>query len=523
MFVLAIIISSCFVCGVFSFRIIKHDTYTHTCRSMFPRRESHLGFSSKKYLKLHHSIARGRVPENLLLMSKLASSDIPIDDLKRKPSILFRNTLKTIFGLGTLFLINSSSSKMLKYFNISFPASLAAMIAVFTIMIIIGNNDDKIAASVLNTFLPAMAFIKAWLPLFFVPPLVVIPLKFHLLHGKVFQLLSVIIIGGVLSLTSTAYIGRWTASSAPSPVNRTKENKSVNKVSPSDPRPTSSLPSPRIPILVVISIFSFEIMMKSRNPLVKRVLGVSLGASSTIGSYLIATHWTSAAMKKIAHPAIICALLSTLVQYAWGLVTNQSFASLLSSYYGNGNGAGDIVSAFLGPSIITFGFQLYQQKSLLFSNTSRVVLTSLFSAFFGLFSSSLLSRIFRLGIPEVALSSLTRCITTPLALAGAKLTLADPSLSALAVVISGLLGASFGKAWLSFLGFKEKEDDITVGLAIGASAHGLGSASLVNEPIQFASSIVAMTLTGLFTIVLLSIKPLKHLLISIATNGFKPL
>ena len=59
---------------------------------------------------------------------------------------------------------------------------------------------------------------------------------------------------------------------------------------------------------------------------------------------------------------------------------------------------------------------------------------------------------------------------------------------------------------------------MSVGLAMGASAHGLGTASLAHEPVRFAASVVSMTLTGLFTVVLLSIVPFKDLLVAIATN-----
>lgn len=223
----------------------------------------------------------------------------------------------------------------------------------------------------------------------------------------------------------------------------------------------------------------------------------------------MATFWVPASAKKIAHPAFICALLSVGFQSLWGVMTGQSGSQMLFDYFGKGGGAGDLISAFLGPSIITFGLQLYQQRQLLASNSFRFFMTTLFSAMFGLTSSSFLSKLVGLSPLAVSMSPLTRCITTPLALAGAKLTGADPSLAALSVVVSGLLGASLGSSWLSFLGFK---DDITLGLAIGAASHGLGSASVSNEPTKFAASIVSMTLTGLFTVILLSFATVRNVL-----------
>ena len=62
------------------------------------------------------------------------------------------------------------------------------------------------------------------------------------------------------------------------------------------------------------------------------------------------------------------------------------------------------------------------------------------------------------------------------------------------------------------------EDPLCIGLSMGSSAHGIGTAALSLNPIQFASSVVSMTLTGLWTIILLSYKPLRSQLIRISTN-----
>jgi len=55
----------------------------------------------------------------------------------------------------------------------------------------------------------------------------------------------------------------------------------------------------------------------------------------------------------------------------------------------------------------------------------------------------------------MSLAPLTRCITSPLALAAAKLTGADPSVSALIVVLTGIIGASFGDSFLNWIGVRD--------------------------------------------------------------------
>ena len=47
------------------------------------------------------------------------------------------------------------------------------------------------------------------------------------------------------------------------------------------------------------------------------------------------------------------------------------------------------------------------------------------------------------------------------------------------VILTGLLGASIGQGIMNRLGVR---DDVTQGLVIGSTAHGLGSAGKSKEP-----------------------------------------
>ena len=55
-----------------------------------------------------------------------------------------------------------------------------------------------------------------------------------------------------------------------------------------------------------------------------------------------------------------------------------------------------------------------------------------------------------------------------------------------------------------------------LGLSVGASAHGLGSAAVSYDAKKFSSAVVAMTLTGLWTVVLLTVPSVTSLLLKIA-------
>ena len=59
-------------------------------------------------------------------------------------------------------------------------------------------------------------------------------------------------------------------------------------------------------------------------------------------------------------------------------------------------------------------------------------------------------------------------------------------------------------------------NDVVDGLAIGAASHGLGAAALSSQPLKFAAAIVSMTLTGLWTVLLLTLPRVKATLMKMA-------
>lgn len=69
------------------------------------------------------------------------------------------------------------------------------------------------------------------------------------------------------------------------------------------------------------------------------------------------------------------------------------------------------------------------------------------------------------------------------------------------------------------LSFGRVKNPAARGLAQGGSAHGLGTAAMVDEPTAFAFSAVAMALTATASTVLVSIPPVRAALLSIALGA----
>lgn len=424
------------------------------------------------------------------------------------------NLSKMVLGLAFLKYIDKYLSTLFRLRNIQFPSSLGGMIGIFSILTSISVFNSSVSNAILEQFMPALSFMRVWLALFFIPPLVVLPLKYSLLSKNASQLISVIVVGFIGSLMSSGIIAEL--------FGRRKKKASEFQIfveSQRTPVVTSTysvqLPSP-LPFIfgtvvaIAVSYLSKVGQVASLNNFY-RSSQILFGLLSTIASFLIANKWVPTSWKKVAHPVLTCAVLSMGTQYLGGAALDIPFTTMLSNYYGFGTGPGDSISSMLGPAIVCFGIQLYQYRNLLVQNSFRVLFTTFFSALFGLVSSSYLAKLVGLKGGVVSSSLLTRCITSPLALAGARLTGADPTLSALIVVVTGLLGGSFGSAILKNV--MRVNDDVSIGLSIGASAHGLGAASVASEPAQFSAAIVSMTLTGLFTVILLSVEKLRFMLL----------
>jgi putative effector of murein hydrolase len=243
----------------------------------------------------------------------------------------------------------------------------------------------------------------------------------------------------------------------------------------------------------------------------RRIFGTAL----TVASYTFAVQQTPAQLKLFLHPVIVSATLIYSGYCALARTTGETARVALMSYFGSGTGPGDILSRLLGTAIISFGVQLFQYKDLLFRNKMRFFLSTFATAITGVFSSAVGVRYLQVtGLTSQA-SILTRCITTPLAIAAGKLTGADPTLTSAVSLLTGIIGASTGPRLLSRM---RVEDPLSQGMALGSSSHSLGASAVVDNPVKFASAIVAMCLTGVWTVALLSVPVVRELVLKLASN-----
>lgn len=181
------------------------------------------------------------------------------------------------------------------------------------------------------------------------------------------------------------------------------------------------------------------------------------------------------------------------------LVTIAIIIVLLLSFnveYSTYQKGSHMIDFMLGPSVVALGYALYTQVAQIKANAVSI-LTSLFvGSVTGIGSVLLLAKI--VGTSKVlAMTLAPKSVTTPIAIAISERFGGIPSLTAVVVISVGIIGGIAGPWILRVLKVDSK---IAVGLALGASAHGLGTARAMElGAIEGAIGGLAIGLTGLIT------------------------
>jgi putative effector of murein hydrolase len=224
---------------------------------------------------------------------------------------------------------------------------------------------------------------------------------------------------------------------------------------------------------------------------------------------------------KVVHPLVTSSVIVMGLTRLFAIATGSSFLGDLATYKTGSlelsrAGAGDILLYLLGPSVVSFALSMYSRRGLLKSNLLVVFVSMLVSSGASLYATAAFVRILQLGGrlgSVVRLSVLSRNVTTALAMAVTSILGGDISIACSVVVMTGILGATVGKSFLTSLGIV---DPACRGLGIGGSSQGLGVASLSDEPEAFPFAAVSMVLTAVAATTMVSIPAVKQSLINVA-------
>jgi predicted murein hydrolase (TIGR00659 family) len=168
--------------------------------------------------------------------------------------------------------------------------------------------------------------------------------------------------------------------------------------------------------------------------------------------------------------------------------------------YDDYNRGGSIVSFFLGPAVVALAVPLYREREVIRRRLLPIAIGIGAGALVSIFLSVFLAG--ALGASEITVRSLApRSVTTPIAIGIAEHTGGIPALAAGVVVMTGVLGAVAGPAYLTLLRVR---DPVARGLALGTASHGLATARALEEGgLEGAVAGLAIGLHGLLAVFLI--------------------
>jgi len=460
---------------------------------------------------------------------------------------------KSLLSVGLWCLMDVAFRRLFQRLNLAskFPSSLGGCGVVLAVLLLSSKSSPsstQTKESKLHRLLsPGAALLAKWLPVFFVPSLVTLPLVGGIdsLGGpaELLKTLAVVLGGFYFTLLTTAGsvlgVGKLMGKKA------NVVEKEEPPVATSDFE--SAMPETPVPVakpfsdelmkkLRITAIFSCLFALEGATPvftsaparlLVKfqaPVLSLLLG-STTLTGFVYGVRMDPK-IKKVVHPLVTCTAVTWTVMQIFSKCVERSFGSMLTAYKMGkgfnglyGTGPGDILLFLLGPAVMSLAISMYDKRDLIQENFAQIATAVSVSSVGGLFGTAWMVRLIGLMQPSFRVALLSRNITSPLAMAIAGLLGASASTVSLAValvVVTGLFGANFGAASLNAMGIK---NPVARGMGIGAAAHGLGTAAFVDEKDAFPFAAISMALTATACTCLVSVPAIKKLVLQVALNG----
>ena len=155
-----------------------------------------------------------------------------------------------------------------------------------------------------------------------------------------------------------------------------------------------------------------------------------------------------------------------------------------------------LIDFMLGPSVVALGYSLYTQIANIKEHAVSILTALFVGSITGIGSVLILAKM--LGTSKIlAVTLAPKSVTTPIAMAISERFGGIPSLTAVVVIAIGIVGGIVGPWILRVLKVDSK---IAIGLALGASAHGLGTARAMElGAIEGAIGGLAIGIMGLMT------------------------
>ncbi|KAK9821310.1 hypothetical protein WJX81_008067 [Elliptochloris bilobata] len=426
-------------------------------------------------------------------------------ELRLQPALAARRFAQKAAALTTLYALNKALAVAVADAGLHAPSALIGMFGVIAALAALTRASREHADAVAAFFAPALDWIQRWLPLFYVPSLIMLPLALRDIAGRdMAKILAIIGLGMPASLLFTAQVAVGIRALC-----RTQMEPQP------PPRPQLSFSRAHHVGWGIVAVIALAAAVLGPPDLAAVGRAGFLLAATVLG--FLAGSALPPAAARLAHPLVVCAAAANLGAAALGALTGAGYLATLRTFLTKGAGgapwgAGDLLMSFLGVVILHFGFRIHAQRRLMMRHGPEILGSTALSALFSLFATAAAARAAGLE-PGLARALVPRSVTVALALPIAERLGAPAPVVAACVVLTGLLGANLAQPLLDRCAFW---DPIARGLATAGSAHGLGTAALArSEPEALPFCALAYALTGVISTALVAVPPVASALLAI--------
>jgi len=155
-----------------------------------------------------------------------------------------------------------------------------------------------------------------------------------------------------------------------------------------------------------------------------------------------------------------------------------------------------LLNQLLQPSVVALAIPLYEQMHQIRARWKAIIGVCFMGSITAMVSGTAIA-LWMGATPQIAATLMPKSVTTPIAMAVSGTLGGIPAISAICVLIAGVLGAVFGHMVLNLLKISGKPSR---GLAIGNASHALGTARCAELDYQEgAYSSLALVICGIIT------------------------
>lgn len=167
--------------------------------------------------------------------------------------------------------------------------------------------------------------------------------------------------------------------------------------------------------------------------------------------------------------------------------------------YQSYNQYADWLTQLLQPAVVALGVPLYKQLHTIKQELPQIALVVAISAIIAVVSTVVLTLVVGAS-GEIAASLAPKSVTTPIAVTISQHIDGQAAITAIAVIVTGLVGSIVGQPWLKALKIDSAKAQ---GIAMGTACHALGTARIAEQGVSHgAYSALAMVLSAVFSALL---------------------